>query len=86
MLQRPNATVSNKGHPVLQHKAPKNRLCHNLGLALVDLGLLLQDGEPHTLALGQGYQGGVLVANDKHIVLPGNKGVLSCILQLNDVE
>jgi len=76
-----------KRQPVLQQAIPKkSRLCNNLGLALVDLGLLLQNSEAHTLALGQGNHRGILVTNHKHIVLSGDKGVLSSVLQLNDIK
>ena len=76
-----------KRQPVLQQAIPiKSCSCNNLSLALVDLGLLLQNGEAHTLALGQGNYRGVLSTNHKHVVLSGDKGVLSSVLQLNDIE
>lgn len=61
-------------------------LSYNLSLARVDLRLLLQDGEPDTLALRQRDQWLVLLANDEHVCLSRDKGVVLRVLQLNDIK
>lgn len=67
--------------PLAQSCCPDKTLgIEHLLLALVDLGLLLQDSESHTLALGQRDKWGVLVANDKDVGLSSDKGVASSIL------
>lgn len=39
-------------------------------LGIVDLALLLENRQAHTLALGQGNKGLVSLSNDKHILQP----------------
>lgn len=49
-----------------------------LGGLAVQLGLLLQDALPDALALGQRDHGLVALANHKHVVDAGGKGVAGC--------
>lgn len=42
----------------------------SLGLGGIPLGLLLQDVQAHTLALGQADEGLVILADDEHIPQP----------------